>query len=99
MILETAILDVKPGLENEFEAAFVTARRIIAGMPGHVSNQLLRCLENPGRYLLLVNWEKLEDHTEGFRKSEKYLQWRECLHRFYDPVKWNTTNRYHQAET
>ncbi len=85
MILEVAILNVKPGEEREFEAAFATAQAIIAGMPGYVSHQLQRCIEQSGRYLLLVNWETLEDHTIGFRESARYQEWRALLHHFYDP--------------
>ena len=44
-----------------------------------------RCIETPNRYLLLVQWEKLEDHTIGFRQSNRYSKWREMLHHFYDP--------------
>jgi heme-degrading monooxygenase HmoA len=85
VILEVAVLDVKPGQEAEFEAAFGKAQQIIASMPGYVSHQLQRCLESTSRYLLLVNWETLEHHTVGFRGSEQYQQWRKLLHHFYDP--------------
>ena len=85
MILEVATLHVKPGEEREFEAAFCRAQAIIASMPGYVSHQLQSCLEDPSRYLLLVNWETLEAHTVGFRTSARYQEWRELLHHFYDP--------------
>jgi len=85
MILEVAILNVKPGQEREFEVAFSKAQAIISGMSGYVSHQLQVCIEDPGRYLLLVNWETLEDHTLGFRQSPEYSEWRRLLHHFYDP--------------
>ena len=85
MITEQAVLDVKPGREAEFEAAFATAKAIIGSRPGFASLQLLRCIEAPSRYLLLVEWETLEDHTEGFRKSAGYEDWKALLHHFYDP--------------
>lgn len=85
MILETAALDVKPGQEAAFEAAFAEARTIIASMPGHLGHELLACIEKPSRYLLLVRWETLEDHTEGFRGSPDYQRWKALLHHFYDP--------------
>jgi len=85
MILEVAVLDIKPGREGEFENAFGKAQRIISGMAGYVSHQLQRCIEQPGRYLLLVQWESLEDHTVGFRQSPQYQAWRDQLHHFYDP--------------
>jgi heme-degrading monooxygenase HmoA len=85
MILEVAILNVKRGQEREFEAAFSKAQLIIRGMRGYLSHQLQGCLEHAGRYLLLVNWETLEDHTVGFRESAQYQQWRQLLHHFYEP--------------
>lgn len=85
MILECAILDVKPGLSSEFEAAFDKARHIISASPGYVSHELQRCIEKPNRYILLVRWRTLADHTEGFRKSAPYLEWKRLLHHFYDP--------------
>ena len=85
MVLEVAILNVIPGQETKFEQAFGSAQKIIASIPGHQSHQLQKCLENTSRYILLVNWEKLEDHTVGFRESEQYLQWRKLLHHFYNP--------------
>src|SRR6188474_3803402 len=85
MILETAILDVIPNQERDFEAAFAKASPIIASMPGYISHQLQRCIEKQNRYILLVNWETLEDHTVGFRSSEGYQEWRKRLHHFYDP--------------
>lgn len=85
MVLELAILNVINGKESEFEAAFQQAEKIIASMRGYISHQLQRCLENPSRYVLLVNWETLEDHTQGFRGSAQYQEWRALLHHFYDP--------------
>lgn len=85
MILEVATLDVRPGQQAQFEQAFSDAQSIIASMPGYVSHQLQRCVENDSRYVLLVNWRKLEDHTIGFRQSPEYQEWRKLLHHFYDP--------------
>lgn len=85
MILEVAVLEVKPGLAEEFESAFQKASRIIASMSGYVSHELQKCLETPNRYILLVRWQKLEDHTIGFRQSPKYREWKALLHHFYDP--------------
>ena len=85
VITEQAVLDVQPGREAEFEVAFGTARSIISASAGFVSLRLLRGIESPSRYLLLVEWETLEDHTEGFRKSAGYQEWKRLLHQFYDP--------------
>jgi heme-degrading monooxygenase HmoA len=85
MILEVAILDIKPGQTQAFETTFKTASSIIAGMSGYLSHQLQRCIETPNRYILLVQWQTLEDHTIGFRQSPEYETWRHMLHHFYEP--------------
>lgn len=85
MILEVAILDVIPGKEKEYEAAFAEASGIISSMKGYLSHELKKCVEKENRYILLVHWETLEDHTKGFRKSEEYKEWKALLHHFYDP--------------
>lgn len=85
MILEVAILNVRLGQETEFERAFTQAAPIIASMKGYLTHELQRCLETPNRYVLLVRWQTLEDHTVGFRGSTEYQEWRRLLHHFYDP--------------
>ncbi len=85
MILEVAMLDVRTGSNREFEASFLKAEPLIAGMKGYISHELQRCIEMPNRYILLVHWETLADHTVGFRESEQYQEWKQLLHHFYDP--------------
>ena len=85
MILEVAILNIKKGLSNDFEVAFQKAQRIISSMKGYISHELKKCLEQEDKYILLVNWETVEDHEIGFRKSEEYEQWKALLHHFYEP--------------
>ena len=86
MILEHAVLPVRPGEEEDFEEAFSLAKTIILSSPGCESLTLSRCLERPNAYLLLVQWRELEDHMEGFRQSSAYLEWRALLHHFYEPA-------------
>ena len=85
MILETAILNVKSGQEASFETAMAQARPLIAATPGFLGIQVHPCIETPGRYLLLVQWNSVTDHIVGFRQSERYETWRALLHHFYDP--------------
>ena len=85
VVLEVAILDVKPDQQKQFEQAFQKAQAIICASSGYISHQMQKCIEKNNRYILLVNWESLEDHTEGFRGSKKYKEWSALLHHFYDP--------------
>ncbi|QHA93272.1 antibiotic biosynthesis monooxygenase [Bacillus sp. N1-1] len=85
MILEAVMLQVKQGMEEEYEDAFHEASKIITLMKGYISHELQRCMEVKGKYLLLVKWETLEDHTVGFRQSVEYQEWKKQLHHFYEP--------------
>jgi heme-degrading monooxygenase HmoA len=85
VITEHAVLPVIAGRETEFIETMDRAKTLIAASPGFVSLRVERCLERPNCFLLLVEWERLEDHTEGFRGSPAYGEWRAALHHFYDP--------------
>jgi len=85
MILEVAILNIKRGQSEAFEKAFSRAKNIISSMNGYINHQLKKCIEEKDKYILLVNWETIEDHEIGFRKSEDYQQWKALLHNFYQP--------------
>ena len=85
MILEHAILSIKPGESAAFEKAMREARSLISATPGFQNIEVRPCVETKDRYLLLVWWDTLEAHTHGFRKSERYQPWRDLLHHFYEP--------------
>jgi heme-degrading monooxygenase HmoA len=84
-VLEIAVLNVKAGSAAAFESSFAQAAPLIAASPGYISHELNRCVEVPDRYVLLVKWQSLEDHTVGFRGSMAYQKWKSLLHHYYDP--------------
>ena len=83
MILEVAILNVIPGEQTAFEAAFTRAAPILTSMPGYIAHELRLCVENRSRYLLLVQWQTIEDHTVGFRQSERFTRWRALIGSYF----------------
>jgi len=85
MILEVAILDVKTGQQALFENDFILASKYIASANGYLRHSLKKCIEKDNRYILLVEWQGLEDHTIGFRQSTAYEAWKKILHHYYDP--------------
>lgn len=85
MIREHVVLPVRPGLEEAFETAFATAKLVIAASPGFLQLTLSRGIEQPNRYLLMVEWTSVEAHEVGFRGSPAYAEWKAHLHHFYDP--------------
>lgn len=79
MILEVAQIRIKAGQGEAFEAAFRKAQRLLPGLDGYLSHELHRCLEEADQYVLLVRWRRVEDHTVGFRGSERFQEWRRLI--------------------
>jgi len=80
MILEVADIRIAPGHQSEFEkAAHHGLRTVIAYSKGFRGYQVRHSIESPDRYLLLLEWDTLEDHTVGFRGSPAFAQWRSIV--------------------
>lgn len=85
MILEVATLQVKAGKAQQFELDFAEASKYIQSIDGYVEHTLQKCIEQSDKYILLVKWKTLDDHTIGFRESKEYLEWKRILHHYYVP--------------
>lgn len=83
MILEIAHFRIVPDANAGFEAAFSTAQTILASMPGYLDHELRRCIEDACEYRLLVHWNTVEDHMQGFRESPRFGEWRALLQPFF----------------
>ncbi len=79
MILEIAQIDVKPGMEQEFENGVTKAVPIFRRAKGCGSVKLMRSVEKPARYRLFVRWQTLENHTVDFRNSPDFQEWRKLV--------------------
>ena len=86
MILEIAQIDVKPGMEAEFEAGVAKAAPVFRRAKGCSGLALQRSIEKPARYRLFVKWETVENHTVDFRGSADFQEWRKLVgHCFASP--------------
>ena len=79
MILEIAQIDVKSGMERQFEAKVAEAMPLFRRAKGCLGMELHRLSELPSRYRLMVQWQTLEDHTVGFRQSDDFQEWRRLV--------------------
>jgi len=82
-VTEIARFDVKPGTESDFVAAYRTVRHEVAAFPGCRSVQLNRGVESPSAFVLIVEWDSLAAHTEGFRGSDGFGRWRAAIGPFF----------------
>ena len=79
MITEIAQIDVKPGMEAEFEKGVKQAAPIFQRAKGCRSMELRRSIEKPARYRLFVGWDTVENHTVDFRGSADFQEWRKLV--------------------
>ncbi len=84
MILEVADIRITPGRQAEFEAAVANGiEQVISQAEGYCSHRLRKGIESPERYLLMIEWRSLEDHTERFRQGPLFAQWRATVGPFF----------------
>ncbi|GID31816.1 antibiotic biosynthesis monooxygenase family protein [Paractinoplanes brasiliensis] len=76
MVLEVALIDITPGSEDAFAAAYRMAHPILATTPGCRSVRMTRGIESASRFVLLVEWDDVEAHEKNFRATERFQQWR-----------------------
>ena len=78
-VLEVVFVELSELGEAAFESALGAAEALLRATPGYRGHQAGRCLEEPGRALLMIWWDSLEDHTVRFRGSPAYLEWRRLI--------------------
>jgi heme-degrading monooxygenase HmoA len=79
MVLEVALIDVVPGREDAFAAAYANGHELVASTPGCRSVRMTRGIESPSRFVLLVEWDTVEAHVENFRATERFAAWRALI--------------------
>jgi heme-degrading monooxygenase HmoA len=84
MIFELVEMNLKPGMESAFESAFEPALELLRRSTGCAAAQLLRCIEHPSRFRVLVQWQTLEHHTEQFRGSADHTRFKEIVAPFVE---------------
>ncbi len=84
MILELATIDIRQGSNQEFEQNLEKAQAVISQSKGYIRHQFQKCIEQDNRYVLLIRWQTLEDHTKGFRESDLFKEWRALIGPFFE---------------
>src|SRR5882757_6479119 len=83
MVLEVALIEVTPGREDEFAAAYAEGHQVLAATPGCRSVRMTRGVESPSRFVLLVEWDSVAAHEENFRGTERFTTWRGLIGPFF----------------
>ncbi|HCT75425.1 MAG TPA: antibiotic biosynthesis monooxygenase [Micromonosporaceae bacterium] len=83
MVLEVALIDIKPGEEEAFAAAYRKGHETLATTPGCRNVRMTQGIESPARFVLLVEWDSVEAHVENFRNSERFVTWRGLIGQYF----------------
>jgi len=84
MILELADIRIQPGKQAEFDAAIKRGvETVIAKAPGYMGHKVQKGIESPERYILMIYWATLENHTVDFRGSPAFQDWRAIVGPFF----------------
>jgi heme-degrading monooxygenase HmoA len=84
MVIEHAVLTIKEELVEEFVQTINEAFPILSSSEGYLSHKLFRNKEKPTHFILVVHWNSLEDHLDGFVGSAKFKKWDSMLKHFFD---------------
>jgi heme-degrading monooxygenase HmoA len=84
MILELAIIEIKEGTNAAFEKNLDQAQHVLSQAEGYIGHEFKKCIERNNRYILLIKWATLAAHTEGFRGSELFKEWRNLIGSFFE---------------
>jgi len=77
MILEVADIRIKPGSQSAFDAAIKQGvETVISKAKGYRGHKVQKGIESPDRYLLMIYWDTVENHTVDFRQSPAFQEWR-----------------------
>ncbi|SDE05016.1 antibiotic biosynthesis monooxygenase family protein [Glycomyces harbinensis] len=83
MVLEVAEIKVTPGQEDAFKKAYRSVREVVRVSPGLRSMRMTQGVENPSRFVLLIEWDSVEAHEQGFRETDRFPKWREAIGPFF----------------
>jgi heme-degrading monooxygenase HmoA len=84
MILEIADIRILAGKQDEFDAAIQLGVDTVASKAkGFRGYRVNRGVESPERYVLMIYWDTLENHTVDFRQGPLFAQWRAIVGPFF----------------
>jgi heme-degrading monooxygenase HmoA len=83
VVIEHVILPVTASDRQAFMSAFAQAKPLIEASPGYLGLSLNAAIDEDEGYLLMVRWDSVGAHQDGFRQSDRYQTWRALLHPFY----------------
>ncbi|MGW4486695.1 putative quinol monooxygenase [Amycolatopsis sp. NPDC004368] len=90
MVTELAILTALPGGEDDLGRAIAAGVPYLRRHPDCLSASVSRCLEEPGRFTVSVNWTSVAAHEQGFRASPLFRQWIGSIAGLFDPASLDT---------
>ena len=72
MIIEYIRYRISPDRQTVFETAYQDAGKILEASEHCLSYELARCTDEPGSYVVRIEWDSIEGHLQGFRRHPAF---------------------------
>lgn len=96
MVIEIIRYDIAVGHEGAFEEAYAQAGRHLGRSPNCLGYQVTRCVEEPNRYIVRIEWDSLDGHLQGFRESPEFRDFFAPVRPHFDAIQ--EMHRYQETE-
>ena len=84
MVLEIADIRIATGKNEAFEAAIEHGiATVVSRCTGYRAHQVHKGIESAERYVLMIWWDTLENHTVDFRQGPLFAEWRAIVGPFF----------------
>jgi quinol monooxygenase YgiN len=77
---------IADALQDEFEAAYAAAAVPLAASAHCLAFELSRGIEEPDRYVLRIEWDSVEGHMSGFRRSGEFRRFFSHIAPYVDAI-------------
>ena len=74
MVIEYIRYSIPAGQADQFIAAYATAANVLRDSSHCLGYELSRCTEEPTSFILRIEWESLDGHMNGFRRSPEFRE-------------------------
>ena len=86
MVIEIIRYTIDDGQENAFEEAYGQARKYLEDSPHCLSYQTTRCVEEPNRYIVRIEWDSMDGHLKGFRQGPEFRQFFALVRPYFNSI-------------
>jgi quinol monooxygenase YgiN len=87
MIVEYIRYEIDPSRNDEFDKAYQRAGALLDASPHCRRWEAARCVDEPEKQIVRIEWDSAEGHLRGFRQSTDFKPFFEATQPFFKDIK------------